>query len=203
MNNVYPLDRSQTWTRMSGTDKTLNSEKSFRVVVRLCTRENTHSHTGLIHTAMHNVYFRFDFVLTETYPDFIIFKIITKSLTQTSQFLSEQSRALCLYWWTQSLHQSDTSQQISCWHWKGECCVRMNQRYKFITFIILLTKNSNKIKWMCLHNIVFSYIVIILQSHKRHIIDFDAVLNEEVSQRDVYESTAKVFFFTYIIFLVL
>jgi len=34
--------------------------------------------------------------------------------------------------------------------------------------------------------------VFILQSHKPHIIDLDAVLNEEASQRDVYESTTKV-----------
>lgn len=47
--------RSQIMKRMSAA-KRLNTERSFRVVVRLCARENTHSHTGLTHIYKNNVY---------------------------------------------------------------------------------------------------------------------------------------------------
>lgn len=40
--------------------------------------------------------------------------------------------------------------------------------------------------------IYFFVCVVILQSHKPHIIALDAVLDEEASQRDVYDSTTKV-----------
>ncbi|XP_009291330.2 uncharacterized protein si:ch211-63b16.4 isoform X1 [Danio rerio] len=89
---------------MSGTDKTLNSEKSFRVVVRLCARENTHSHT--VNRAEHCV-------------------------------CTDEPRASIK-----------------------------------VTHLNRLVVDTGR-------------------SHKRHILDFDDVLNEEASQRDVYESTTK------------
>ncbi|XP_048047182.1 kinesin-like protein KIF3B isoform X1 [Megalobrama amblycephala] len=90
---------------MSGVDKNLNSEKSFRVVVRLCARENIHSHT-------------------------------------------------------------------------------VNNRPEHSTS---LDEPRASIKVTHLNRVV----VDTGRSHKSHIIDLDAVLNEEASQRDVYESTTK------------
>lgn len=112
------------------------------------------------------------------------------------QFLSEQTRTFCLFRWTRSLYQSDTDQQSSCWHWKGECWFEWDQRCDLIRFIMLFCKktewNDSSETKVCNTVKMFLNFVVILQSHKPHIIDLDAVLNEEASQRDVYESTTKV-----------
>lgn len=145
--------RSQSLKRMSAA-KRLNTERSFRVVVRLCARENTHSHTGLTHMlshiyknnvykGLHNFYWSLhDYFISLYYlvPLFLSWFLQTSwsYLTQMYEFLSEQTRTFCLFRWTQSLHQSDTSQQSSCWHWKGECWFERDQRCHLIRFIMLL-----------------------------------------------------------------
>lgn len=66
-------------------------------------------------------------------------------VTQMFQFLSEQqTRTFYLFRWTQSLHQSDTSQQSSCWHWKGECWIEWDQRCHLIRFIILILQKQKE-----------------------------------------------------------
>lgn len=107
----------------------------------------------------------------------------------------------------ESLHQSYRNEQSDCWHWQGECFSGQSNQFFQLDYSLFLSLSQTLVQTQAytentevesvLSDFVVPFLLIyafaLLQGHRPHVLDFDAVWSEGASPKDIYDSTTKAF----------